>query len=605
MKLIDLGDCEVTGTFALGTARAAWTYWNNSSQWHVSRTGSRVLLIEGQPDRFPELGESVEHWLQGRFGSFRGFEITQEAPASPAIVRAFVDPLCTRPLYYFARNNSVCIADKLATVVINTPGGIEPDWSGLFEGAALGTLYSRKTTCAGAVWVEPGQALEFESGVLKRTWKNTLPSDSSFTESEVAAHPAETLRLAIEKAIDQTWSDTDIRLLLSGGLDSRILLMLAPGKRKALSLELYTKEARITEQVAEAAGAELQLVEPPDSRIQMTYGYLATGAMHDSRFVSHLGLVQDWRRRGVPGVTHGYFHNTMYRGWTAGPYEKYPERDSILYQWMGHNAYYLDKYGCKYDRLPRQFHNLLTNDGKTVLERQLRELSDSLVPVMVEGYDLTFERRLMEFVSRQIYFCVMLGWYEGVDVVSPVFQPPIWTWYALSHPRHRDRDWAVRELFLSLSHPAAKLPDANTGERVVHLPPSPRDKIRNQFWYPAARAAKRMLRRSKPSEGPTTDWCTRFRKPNTIEAIADGISILLDNPLFDRKRLQTTLDDFRNGNDDLVDTIDAAMTVGQWQRLATQPTWLTDYVRVLRTDDFAAPQEAAPKSGSETLSASA
>ena len=28
-------------------------------------------------------------------------------------------------------------------------------------------------------------------------------------------------------------------------------------------------------------------------------------------------LVEGWRKRGILGITHGYFHNTMYRGWTA------------------------------------------------------------------------------------------------------------------------------------------------------------------------------------------------------------------------------------------------------------------------------------------------
>ena len=586
MKLIDLGDCEVAGTFELGGAQAAWTYWNNSHQWYITRSENRLLLIEGQPDRYPEASESVEHWLQGRFGSFRGFEIVREGPPTgPATVRVFVDPLCTRPVYYLATGKSVCIADKLSTVIINSDEAVEPDWGGVLEGAVLGTLYSNKTTIVDAVWVAPGEALEFEGGVLRRRWKNPLPVDTSLRESEVLADPAKTLQYALEKAIRETWTDTETRLLLSGGLDSRILLMLAPGRRKTLSLELYTSEARITEQVAEAAGAELDIVPAPDYEFPMKWAYLVTGAMHDSRFVTHLGLVSDWRKRGIPGVTHGYFHNTMYRGWTAGPYEKYPERQSVLYQWMGRNAYYLDKYGCKHERLLRQFHSLLNGDGKALLERQLREFSDALQPVVIDGYDLTFERRLLEFVSRQIYFCVMLGWYEGVDVASPVFQPALWTWYALSRPRHRDRDWAVRELFLTLQHPAAKLPDANTGQPVAHLKPNPRDKIRNQFWYPAARAAyKKWFWKPKPYEESGMHWAERFREPKTFEAVSDGINNLLDNPLFDRARVQSALEDFRNGNNDLVDTICASMAVGQWQRLAARPAWLTDHVKVFRRD---------------------
>jgi hypothetical protein len=581
IKVIDLGGSEITGEFDSSDARAVWAYWENTRQWKILRSKNRMVLIEGQPDRYPETDESIERWLAGRFGSFRGFEIVREDPQRPSKVRIFVDPLCTRPVYYLITGEGVSISDKLSTVVLNTSGSIQPDWGGLLEGAILGTLYSNKTTVAGAVWVAPGEALEFESGVLKRRWKNPLPADASFTEGEVLSHPAETLRTAIEKAIDQTWTDPEVRLLLSGGLDSRILLMLAPGKRKTLSLELYTDEARITEQVAAAAGAELDIVPAPDYQFPMKWAYLATGAMHDSRFVTHIGLVEDWRKRGIPGVTHGYFHNTMYRGWTAAPYERYPTKESILYTWMGGNAYYLDKYGCKAERLPRQFHDLLSPDGKAILERQLGELSDSLVPVVVDGYDLTFERRLMEFVSRQIYFCVMLGWYEGVDVASPVFQPPLWTWYALSRPRHRDRDWAVRELYRTLQHPAARLPDANTGQPVAHLKPNWRDLVRNQFWYPGARAAyNKLFGKPKLYHESGMHWGERFREPNTLAAVADGMSVLLDNPLFHRSRLQSVLDEFCRGDNQFTDTICAAMAVGQWQRLVTRPASLTEHVKV-------------------------
>ena len=585
MKIVELGGCEITGTFQSGDARAAWAHWSNTRQWHIRRTENRLVLIEGQPDRYPQPGESIEKWLEGRYGSFRGFEIVREAASGPATVRVFVDPLCTRPVYYLVTPEGVCISDKLSTVILNSTAGSEPDWGGLFECAVLGSLYSNKTTIKGAVWVAPGEALEFRAGVLKRKWKNTLPADPSLTQSEVLAHPAETLRLALEKAISETWTDPETRLLLSGGLDSRILLMLASGKRKALTLEIYTDEARTTKQVAAAAKAELDLVPMPTLETVAKWAYLVTGVMHDSRFVSHLGLVEDWRNRGIPGITHGYFHNTMYRGWTAGRYERYPDRQSILYEWMGRNAYYLDKYGCMPERLPRQFHGLLSPEGDAILRRQLREFSDSLVPVIIDGYDLTFERRLMEFVSRQIFFCVMLSWYEGLDVASPVFQPSVWTWYALSRPRHRHRDWAIREVILSLTHPAAKVSDSNTGQPVAHLKADWREQIRNQFWYPAARAMYRKWisePKAYPEMGP--GWSERFREPKTFAAVADGVGVLRDNPLFDGKRVLSALDDFRKGNNQLVETVCALMAIGQWQRLVTSPDSLTDCVRILHRE---------------------
>jgi hypothetical protein len=581
MKLVDLGGSEITGKRELGNIRLAFAYWRNSQQWHIAETANRIVLIEGQPDRYPTPGESIEDWLKGRSGSFRGVEIARSAETEPAKALVFTDPIGTRPIYFLVSGDRVCISDKLSTVVLNSASGIEADWGGLLEAAVLGTLYSHKTTAKDAVWMGPGEAREFEGGKLIRSWKNALPADASLTAGEVMAHPAETLRFAMEKAIRETWTDPETRLLLSGGLDSRILLALAPGPRKALTLEFYSAETQIAKRVAEAAGMDLEVAPAPDYEYLLRWSYLVTGAVHDSKFVSHLGLVRDWRERGIGGITHGYFHNTLYRGWTAGRPVRYPNRQSILFEWMGRNAYYFDKYGCRPPHLAHQFYELLTEDGKHILRQQLRELSDSIVPVIVDGYDLTFERRLMEFTSRQIYFCVMLGWYEGVDVASPVFQPALWTWYALSHPRHRDRDWAIRETFLSLDHAAAKLPDSNTGQPIAHLKVDWQDRVRNQFWYPPVRAAYQgLFSKPKPYEEGGLRWSSRFRQPGAFAALEDGVGVLHDNPLFDRARIQAALDAYRGGDNQLVDVVCALSKVGQWQHLVSRPASQTEHVSV-------------------------
>jgi hypothetical protein len=583
-KLVDLGGSDVKESVEIGNVRAAWAHWQNSQQWRVSRSPQRLVLIEGQPDRYPAPGESIIDWLDGRSGSFRGFEIAKDPQSGPAKLRVFTDPLGTRPVYVLISADRVCISDKLATVVLNSPSRDEPDWGGLLEGAVLGTIYSRKTTVKGAALMAPGEALEFEGRTLLRSWRNALPKDSSLTAAKVAADPAGTLRFAIGKAIRETWTDLDTRLLLSGGLDSRIVLALATGRRKALTLELYSSEAEITKQVAEAAGADLEMVPAPDYEYVLRWAYLVTGAAHDSRFVTHLGLLQDWRKQGICSVTHGYFHNTMYRGWTAAPLVRYPNRSSILFDWMGRNALYFEKYGCRPAALPCQFYELLSSDGKNVLRRELRELSDSVVPVIVDGYDLTFERRLLEFVSRQIYFCCLFGWYEGLDVVSPVFQPAIWTWYALSHPRHRHHDWAIRETFLSLDHPAARLPDSNTLQPIAHLKTDWRDRVRNQFWYPPLRAMyQKTFHKPQPYEEGGMHWGARFREPRVFAALADGAAVLLDNPLFDRTRVQAALDAYRAGDNQLVDAICALMKLGQWERLLAHPESQIEHVHVFES----------------------
>ncbi len=300
--------------------------------------------------------------------------------------------------------------------------------------------------------------------------------------------------------------------------------------------------------------------------------------------------MRDWRDRGVGSITHGLLHNTMYRGWAAGKMERYPNRDSILSEWLGRNGYYFDKHGYMPPDHARRFCDVLSQDGKQALRRQMRELSGSIKPVVIDGYDLTFERRLVEFISRQINFCMMLGWYEGVDVVSPVFQPALWTWYALSHPRHRDRDWAICEVYLKLDHPAARLPDANTGRPIAHLPVPWRDRVRNQFWYPAFRTTyKRLFHTPQPEEGGLR-WGTRFREARILAALEEGVGFLHDNPMFDRAKVRAVLEAYRAGENQLVDPICAVAAIGQWERLLSRPESQTEHVRMF---DAKKPQAAA------------
>jgi hypothetical protein len=580
MKLLDLGGCEIADKFEVGSVRGAWAYWKGSSQWRITKTPERVLLIEGQPDRFPDPGESIASWLDGRSGSFRGFEVVKQNESAPPRVLIFTDPLGTRPVYLLSTSDRLCVSDKLASVALNCSGFTEPDWGGLLESAALGALYSHKTTLKDALWLPPGEAMEIEGRTVVRRRKNTLPADPSLNENEVRRRPAETLQFALTKATRQTWTDPEMRLLLSGGLDSRILLALASGRRKALTFEFYRDEAEIAKQVGAASEAELDVVPAPDFGYLLRWSHLVTGAMHDSRFTTHLGLVEDWRKRGIAGITHGYFHNTMYRGWTAKKFERYPNTNSILFQWMGRNAYYFDRYGCMPETLPRCLYDIMSVDGKAILREQLRDLADSMQTVIVDGYDLTFEKRLLDFVSRQVYFGVMLGWYEGVDVASPVFHPAVWSWYAFSHPKDRDRDWAIREVFLKLDHPAAKLPDSNTGMPVAHLKVDWRDRVRNQFWYPPLRTLNQKLFPKAPiPAGGSPLWGSRLREPRVLAVMEEAIAQLAECPMFDRERLRSALDAFRSGDNRFLDPACALTAIGQWLHVVRKPASLTNFVR--------------------------
>jgi len=98
LKLVDLGECEEVKSRVAGRARAAWARWRDSHQLNLIETSDRLLLIEGQPDRPPAADEALPRWLDGRGGSFRGFQLEYGCASRPVRICAFVDPLGTRPI---------------------------------------------------------------------------------------------------------------------------------------------------------------------------------------------------------------------------------------------------------------------------------------------------------------------------------------------------------------------------------------------------------------------------------------------------------------------------------------------------------------------------
>jgi hypothetical protein len=568
LRLVDLGECNIVQSRSFAGARVAWARWRGSRHLTIIEKPDRLLLVEGQPDRAPDFEESLQDWLDGRSGSFRGFEI-EFRRGRPTRICAFVDPLNTRPIYLLNNRTRICVADKLSTIVANT-SGLESDWGGLLEGAVLGSVYSTSTSVRNVEQLLPGEVVEIEGvSILSR---HNYPY--AFTAApKPDPNAPELLKQAMRRAIAETWTNPEGRLLLSGGLDSRMVLGLADGERKALTIDWYPAETAIAGRVAAACGAELDIIPfaPKDYCERMQNGFLITAAMHQSRCVNNLGMTRRWRAAGIPAITHGYFHNTIFRGWTSEKRRRYPDRDSPLYPYMGLNANYFDGFG-QYRSMTPQVLMLLSKEGHHHLRQQLGRLSESLEPCIIGGFDLTFERRLLKNAVRQVYFSIFLGWIEEIDVESPVFHGAVWDWYRSTHPADRYNDHAVTLLYQTIGRGLAEIPDSGTGRPVRPLSEPRRVRWRNQFWYPAARSlvrtsAKLGLWSPRPEYSiPSQDWSKVFRQRPILDALCAGIEEIKGNPLFDGPLLSSALAGYLSGDDKQLDALWALAIIGQWDR---------------------------------------
>jgi hypothetical protein len=572
LKLVDLGNCEIVRSYEFDQVRAGWARWQGSRQLHVREHRGGLLWLEGEPDRLPRADETVEQWLPGRTGSFRGFEIEREG-TGPVRVSTFVDPLGTRPIFVLEREGMTLLSDKISTIVANA-SNLTCAWPALLEAAVLGSMFSPGTTVAEIKQLRAGEILHIVGSRRTRAQNGSYDLSNAPTPTSDAA---ERLGDALRTAIGDTWVNPDSRLLLSGGLDSRLILGLSEGARKTLTLDWYTEELPIARRVAEACGAELQFFPfcLEDYAPRMEQGYLVTGGMHQSRYVNTLGMAGAWRRSGIPAITHGYFHNTIFRGWTAGYWERYPDSRTLLAQYMGEKAHYFDRYGHYPASISSGVIALLSEAGRDALRNQLRSLAETIEPVVFDGFDLSFERFVLRNVSRQIYFGIFLGWIEEIDVESPVFHRDAWRWYASTHPADRHRDLAVQTLYQTIGRGLADIPDFGSGKPVRVAPVPPAENWRNAFWFPAARAARRRVRQliygppqpeSNPL-GPDPDGDKAFRQRRVIEALQEGLAAVLESTLFDRNAVTSVLAAYLTGGGPGHDVLWALAAAGQVGRL--------------------------------------
>jgi hypothetical protein len=584
LKLVDLANCEIVRGYEFDQVRAGWARWQGSRQLHVREHSGGLLWLEGEPDRLPRRDETVEKWLPGRTGSFRGFEIELEG-TGPARVSAFVDPLGTRPIFVLEREDMTLLADKIATIVANA-SNLNCAWPALLEAAVLGSMFSPGTTVAEIKQLRAGEILHIVGPRRARAQVGSYDLNSAPTPTPDAA---ERLVEALRTAIRDTWINPDSHLMLSGGLDSRLVLGLSEGPRKALTLDWYTEELPIARRVAQACDAELRFLPfcLEDYAPRMEQGYLVTGGMHQSRFVNNLGMASAWRRSGIPAITHGYFHNTMFRGWTAGYWERYPDSRTPLARYMGKKAHCFDRFGHYPTSIRSGVIALLSDAGRDALRNQLHSLAETIEPLVFAGFDLSFERFVLRNVPRQIYFGIFLGWIEEIDVESPVFHQAPWRWYTSTHPADRHHDRAIQSLYQSMGRGLADIPDFNTGKPVRVVPAPPAENWRNAFWFPAARAARRGVRRliygpprpQPPPAGP--DWDKAFRQRRVIEALQEGLAALSESTLFNRDAVTSALAAYLTGGGPGHDVLWALAAAGQMGRLVTDNAKGHRVVRVL------------------------
>lgn len=578
LKLVDLGESNVSGWWKQGPVMAAWTHWEGHPQFHVWRHRNRLLWLEGQPDRLPGQEESIAAWLKGRWGSYRGVEIRCE-PNQPVGVTAFVDPLGTRPLYYRITPEGFSISDKLATLAANERCAI--DWAPVLETMVLASAYSGGVSLRGAAALRPGQEMAFEDGKPRLRATHAIPADGDIREAEVREAPAKALLRAHRKAVEETWTDRESFLMLSGGLDSRFALALAGPDRLTLNVTTRpNRESRLAEEIARACGARFRHWPRPE---ETYYGILRnapvlSGALSEPHVAHHLGLGTQWRKQGIRSIAHAFLYDTVLKGWFTIIDQPYACCNPMLQGALGEvERCFQHRSGRSSVNAPDDVLRMLSEEGRELALSYLKNNTRPQLPVTrAEGYDMTLERAILSFLSRQLHYPILLGWMEELAVSTPIAHPAFWTWYAHSRPRDRQGGKMFREALLLLDHPVTKVRDANTGAAIARQKEGLRDMVRRAPLYRTARKILLKMRtpdaeESRVGSAPPEDegsWphiATICRTAGGRAVVEEGLDRIAGHAMFDGGQLRENWKRLLDGEDRPLEPVLGAMTAGRWR----------------------------------------
>ncbi len=587
LRLVDITQSATAHNFTSDDVTAVWLYAQESRQRWIRRSSQRLLLIEGAPDRLPRENELLQDWLPGRWGSFRGFEIVSDSPQAPSQITVFVDPLCTRPIYYRSAGSQLLFADKLATLALNSADDAALNWDAVLEAMLLGSVYKyHLTTLAGAEEVAPGETLVFRDNKIIARHNNKLPEDEKTSAGAVRSDPAGSLTQALQRAVRECWTDPNAALLLSGGLDSRAILALADKGHKAVTIEKTASETELARRIAEACGAEFIALpyRQDEWLMRAQVGFWLANATHDSEFINDIGLAERLAPLGIHAIAHGYLFDTILKGWLIRPLHRHADlSQSVLGQLGPAGAHFRDTSSRASFCSDVDLLAMLSKDGAQQAITQLRGTAASLTPVSDGRLDITFERHVLPWVSKQVHYGCYVSWMEALDLSSPVFHPALWSWYWNSRADDRYLGRAYRRALVALKHPAFAVPDANTGAPISV--PSERwtDKAQDQLWYRTARRVWRTLRKDKqpPFRDKRSD---RFRSPEGRTLFEFGIETLRTHPLFNAAALERALQEFFAGNDRPFEPLMTLTGVAQWYDLVRRgKTCEAPQIRVIHT----------------------
>ena len=225
LSIVDIDDGHQPFTNEAGDVRAIQNgeIYNHVDLRHKLRARAHRLGTrcdtEVIPHVYEEFGVRFPEELRGKFG----IAVWDETRRRLVLAR---DRLGVKPLYWARSGDMLIFASELKSVLASGLVGDELDYDAIDAYLTLGFVPAPRTLLAGVSKLLPGQRLVVEDGTarIEPYWTYPAPiPDRSRSEHEFA----EGLLARLEEAVRlRLMSDVPLGVMLSGGLDSSLILAL-------------------------------------------------------------------------------------------------------------------------------------------------------------------------------------------------------------------------------------------------------------------------------------------------------------------------------------------------------------------------------------------
>ena len=386
------------------------------------------------------------------------------------------DRLASYPIHVWQGADRLFFAGQIFVLLGETSIPRKADPDGLAQLFTLQRTIGQTTSVAGVRSIAAGTIMEYDGNrVVERQYSTLAWRQPSFAERDAAEHLAEALRNAVRRDVE----GGNAGLLLSGGIDSRLILAAAPpGTLKCWTTASFAEnpELAIAAKLAAYFGASHQslIVDPADTLRVLEQTTIDSNGLYPastpmSAFLPAVGSGSSvvLAGHGLDYTLRGYYLPARFVE-IAGSRTRLPLLRPIPARPTG-----ADVLGNLRQGPPRKtIERIIAGRFQAAWWQNLSDAFDATLKPWLESDEPynAWDAFILHAVSKHYAFTSMMSVRAVAHLSMPAFDREVFDIYLQLPPAWRCGGRVVQKALRILSPVAARVPNANTHFR-ADLPP--------------------------------------------------------------------------------------------------------------------------------------